>query len=237
MVRVRYGLAARPGAPSHQFTSREFNRRMKAFASLRLLFALAALCLLGGCSHYYFCGERYEYRYRVFEAKETMPKAMEGPIGSDILAQRYNPPSEINKCLDSLTAEGFKLWRIEKVRDTNYYTFILRRPVIGKMAPMRAPTEFCGVYQVQAPNDQTTFYAFQPTYYGYTVIRFHGADDPAIIETKWDGDKLVADAAGVHHIFILTADGFSIVHSEDHLLAKGLDRKIFNARRINTAQP
>lgn len=210
---------------------------MKAFASFRLLFALAALCLLGGCRHYYFCGERYEYRYRVFEAKETMPKAMEGPIGSDILAQRFNPPSDVNKALDSLTAEGFKLWRIEKVRDTNYHTFILRRPVTGKMAPMRAPSEYTGVYQVQAPGDTTTFYAFQPTYYGFTIVRFHGADEPQIIETRWDGDKLVCNEGNVHHVIILTADGFSIVHSEDYLVAKGLERKVINARRVNTAQP
>jgi hypothetical protein len=208
---------------------------MKALASLRWLFVLAVLTMLGGCMS--FGSGRYEYRYRVFQAKEEMPTVMPGPIGSDILAQRFIPPAEINKCMDALTADGFTLWRIEKVPDTSYYTFVLRRPMAARMRPMRAPTEFCGVYQVQAPNDQTFFYAFQPTYYGYTVIRFHGAEEPKIIETKWDGNKLACRDGDTHHQIVLSGDGFSIIHAEERLMPNKLDRKVYTARRIVTGQP
>ena len=157
---------------------------------------------------------------------------MEGPIGSDILAQRFLKPAEINASLETLSKEGFKLWKIEKVADTAFYTLILRRPLATRMQPMRAPTEFIGVYQVQAPEDQTIFYALAPTYYGFTVVRFHGNDEPRMFDAKWDGGKLVCDQGGMHHVIVLAADGYGIVHAEEKVLPSGLERKVFTARRI-----
>lgn len=209
---------------------------MKALAAFRWLFAVAALVTLNGC-FMTWSGDHYEYRYRVFQARELMAGEIEGPIATETLAQRYLPPAEVGRAMDSLTREGFKLWKIQKVADTPYYTFILRRPVAGQMRPMRAPTEYAGVYQVQEPADTTNFYAFQPTYYGYTVVRFHGAADPLVIESRWDGDKLECNQGDTHHIFIMSGDGLAITHTEERLLADRIERKVYFARRVQTGQP
>lgn len=232
--------AARPVRPAlMQSYQKGALCRMKMLFLFRLVLAATVLSMLSGC----FMNTdswRYEYRYRVFQSKEEMPSMLQGPIDADLLTQRFVPPAEINKCMDELTSQGFKLWRVEPVPDSPYCTFILRRPVKGEMRPMRAPMEFCGVYEVaEHAGVPTVFYAFQPTYYGYTVVRFEGADDPAVFDTKWDGGKsqLVGDDGQTHHVIVMTANGSAIVDAQEKILPDRLDRKIFTARRVNTGQP
>jgi hypothetical protein len=211
---------------------------MKALVSVRWIFAVAALAMLSGCCGLSLCDSaRWEYRYRVFKAAEEMPSMLEGPIDADILSQRFLPASDVNKAMDDLTKEGFKLVKIERIKDTPYCTFVLRRPLTVKMRPMKAPMEYIGTYQVQPPNAQTIYYSLSPTYYGYMVVIFNGSETPRVLETTWDGDKLVCTEGDLHHTFLLSGDGFAIAHAEEKILPDRLERKIFNARRIQTGKP
>lgn len=202
-----------------------------------VLIGMCGILMLAGCTRFTWVPDRYEYRYRVFQAGAPMPSTMQAPFSKDELTQRFLPAGAVNRSIELLAKDDFRLMRIEQVPDTGYYTFIFRRPIPWRQRPQRAPTEYTGVYQVQPPNDTTTYVALTPTYEGYTGVVFHGSEVPEVIEAKWDGEELKGQTGHIQHSFLVSGDGFAIVYVREDLSEKGFERKVLNARRVQTGQP
>jgi hypothetical protein len=212
---------------------------MKSTVSFRRGYAVIAVCgmlLLTGCAGTMGVGH-YEYRYRIFEAKQMMPSATEVPISTEMLAQRYQPAADIHRAMDDLTREGFRLSKIDRIQWSNYYTFTFRRPLPSGTPPQRAPMELSGAYRTQSPGNSSRYYACSPSYNGCTVVVLDGSETPEVIETTWDGHQLVGRSEDCHHSFCLSGDGLSITHIQEKMLAGGMDRQVFSAMRLQNGRP
>ena len=226
------------------FQARESIAHMKSATLRHLRLAALSLCaivMLAGCSPYGWPQKGfirgYEYRYRVFEAGQSLPSTLEGPYDGDQLAQRFLPVGALNRAMEVLSQEGFVLWKIERIPGSTYYTFTFRRSRPMGFRPTLAPAEFTGVYQVQSPGDTSQYYALGPIYAGYTVVIFHGAEVPQVVDAKWDGKHLQSQCGDTHHEFMLSGDGLTLVHTQDRILSGGLERKVFRAQRVQTGKP
>ncbi|MCL5270666.1 MAG: hypothetical protein M1457_08995 [bacterium] len=212
---------------------------MKPSAIIRWTPALAGvlgLALLAGCAAGIITPTAYEYRYRVFEAKEPLPADMKAPISEELLNERFLGLGILNRSMDLLAQDGFELWKIKRVDSTNNYTFTFRRRIPAGWSPTPAPMEFTGIYQAQPPYETTTFYSLAPRYRGYTVGIFKQGAEAQFIDANWNGDVLTAQEGNTQHTFMLSGDGLTLSHVRDGLEPQKFERSTMNLLRVQSGK-
>ncbi len=119
---------------------------------LRLAMISLAALTLGGCVVFPLMprGDAYEYRYRVLQAGRPLPSTMRAPLPLQTIAETTLPPGALNYAMDQLASEDFRLTGVERIKDTDFYTFKFQRPIPMGYRPTRAPMEFTGVYRPAA---------------------------------------------------------------------------------------
>lgn len=178
--------------------------------------------------------EIFEYRYRTFEALKPLPDQMMQPISDDLLAERFIPLAALNRSMDLLSQQGFNLWKIKRVQQSQYYTLIFRRALPEGYRPTRAPMEMIGLFEAQPPAESSRYYYFSPTLEGYTVFISPSGQPIQSIQTRWNQreEQLMGQVGPVEHLFRLGRRGQTIMHIAEKLTPGKLEREVIDLRRV-----
>lgn len=208
---------------------------VQGFRCLRLVMIITAALTLAGCTYGPIVLHRnaYEYRYRVFQAGKPLPTTMHAPLPIEIIAESVMPAGALNHAMDQLAAEDFKLSRLERIPDTDFYVFVFQRPVVDGYLPTRAPMEFTGVYRPATGGHLPMYYVLTPRYTGYNVTIFGRGESPAQIKCEWDGKVLFAREGQTDYTFIMAGDGRSVTAIEDTLREGELQRSVMSLERVD----
>lgn len=198
--------------------------------------ALASLLLLAACGTLVHHNTNWEYRYRVFEALDPLPAMMNAPVSNSLLSERFAPLGAINRSFDQLSSEGFEMVKIDRVPGTQYHTFTFRRELPPGYRPTRAPMEYTGVFEAQGPTAKATYYSLVPRFKGYAVHIFTDGQLVDHFDVDWNGEELTTRIGPVDHTLLISNDGLSLAHISEKIEHKALERKVVDARRIQSGK-